>query len=136
MGRRTRRLGAKEKRELDRLCRELVFVRDERRCRRCGSTQHPQWSHIYSRRYLSVRWNADNSMVLCAGCHLWWHGNPVDAGRWCEELLGRARLATLNAARYRGGRPDYEEVRLGLEVSLNQLYQPQRGGKQCPTESM
>lgn len=118
--RRLPRVSAKQadNRTLDRLCRDAVFLRDGNRCRRCGKTTHLQWCHIYSRRYLTLRWDPDNSLVLCAGCHLWQHHNPLDSSRWVEQAIGvrvaeRLRLAM----QYRGGKIDRNLIRVALENS-------------------
>lgn len=71
-------------RELDQLCRALVFARDQQ-CVRCGSTEKGQWAHVYTRRLLALRWDLDNSMILCAGCHLHWHHRPLEAVTWWAE---------------------------------------------------
>lgn len=73
---------------LDAACRAVVFERDKYRCRKSGSTEHLQWAHVYSRRYLSVRWDPDNSMCLAAREHLWWHAQPVAAAQWWLEEVG------------------------------------------------
>lgn len=71
------------KRRLDRLCRAVVMERDGHRCARCGATRklgkqyqvvRVQWAHVHTRGWLALRWDPDNSMALCARCHLMWHG--------------------------------------------------------------
>ena len=71
--------------ELDALCRKLVFLRDGNRCVKTGSTHNLQWAHIFSRRFKSLRWDEDNSMCLSAGAHLWWHHQPLEAAKWFTE---------------------------------------------------
>jgi hypothetical protein len=34
---------------------------------------------------MATRFDLDNLLCLCAGCHLWWHKWPVEVGRWMEE---------------------------------------------------
>ena len=73
---------------LDKVVPQIIKLRDEQICQRCGhycSGQGCHWSHIYSRTRLSMRWNLLNAIVLCAGCHQWWHDNPIDSGRWFAE---------------------------------------------------
>jgi len=81
--------------QLDDACRALVFARDGYRCLRCGATSHLQWCHVYSRRFISVRWNPDNSFTGCAGCHLWWHHRPIDSAAWWLSVRGEARVTML-----------------------------------------
>ena len=72
--------------ELDALCREVVFLRDGGKCRKCGrSDRKLDLSHVISKgaaRHL--RHDLDNVKILCAGCHMnWWH-------------MGRGRKASLD----------------------------------------
>lgn len=69
-------------RELDAIARQEVMQRDGERCIRCGSIGNLQWAHVLSRRHKSMRWNPDNAMCLCAGCHLHWHHEPAMALDW------------------------------------------------------
>jgi hypothetical protein len=71
------------------------YIRSSGRCRRCGSVNHLQCSHIYSRANLAVRWDKDNAICLCAGCHWWWHKNPVDAIDWLKSTLSPELLENL-----------------------------------------
>lgn len=82
---------AKRKRlikDLDALCRIIVFKRDKV-CQKCGrSTGKLDWSHIYSRRYKQIRWNPENSMIFCAGCHIFFHQNPLEFTDFIRAKLG------------------------------------------------
>jgi hypothetical protein len=65
---------------LDAACRERVMARDGC-CQRCGATVSSdgsplQWSHVHSRRHHCLRWDDDNSKILCKSCHFWWTNNP------------------------------------------------------------
>jgi 5-methylcytosine-specific restriction endonuclease McrA len=62
--------------------------RDNRTCRRCGSTQNVQWAHVYSRRYRAIRHDPRNSMCLCSRCHLWQTHHPLEGEAFFRELLG------------------------------------------------
>lgn len=103
-------------RDLDKLARDAVFARDSI-CMKCGKVGNLQWCHVYSRRYLSMRWDPDNSMVLCAGCHLWWHHKPLEAARWFELIYPERAKRLLLISRTKR-RPDLAAVRLGLEQML------------------
>jgi len=81
--------------ELDALCREIVWMRDGK-CRRPNCMRGQlQWAHVYSRRYKWLRWDLDNSMILCAGHHLEWHERPLEAAEWWEKELGPERYRSL-----------------------------------------
>jgi 5-methylcytosine-specific restriction endonuclease McrA len=108
-------------RDLDALCRAVVFHRDGFRCVKCGNTTNLQWAHVYSRRFKSLRWMLGNSMVLCAGCHLAWHHQPLDAITWWIAKYGTRMhidlLHTLKAT----GKVDRYALKLWLESELRRL---------------
>lgn len=70
--------------KLDALARNLCFERDSRKCVRCGN-EKIQWAHVISRRHLCTRWESDNALSLCYGCHAWWHSYPSLSGPWFAE---------------------------------------------------
>jgi len=75
-------------RNLDKVTAEVVKLRDDYTCQRCmkkcsGFGAH--WSHIYSRSRYSMRWDLLNSVCMCAGCHLWYHGYPTMSGEWFKK---------------------------------------------------
>lgn len=73
------------KKKLDVLFSKIV--RSVGRCERCGKTEHLQCAHIFSRRHLSLRYDFENAICLCAGCHLyWWHLEPAEAIRWVSKI--------------------------------------------------
>ena len=71
---------------LDDLARQIVRLRDEDTCQRCGKKVYgsdSQPSHVIPRRQsLFLRWDLLNLKVLCNPCHRWWHLNPLEAGAW------------------------------------------------------
>ena len=76
---------------LDEVCRELALERDGNRCVKCGVYSEGGYglhaSHIVPKqRGYHVRWVLDNIKILCAGCHLWWHKDPL-AGIWLKDVL-------------------------------------------------
>ena len=106
--------------ELDRLCRELTFKRDNHRCLKCGKRDRLQWCHVYSRRYRRLRWALLNTMTLCAGCHLWWHHQPAAAILWWRDKIGPVpadKLALKMSAQ--DAKTDLMGVKLWLEQQIN-----------------
>lgn len=69
---------------LDADCRAKVFERDGFQCVRCGKP-NPQWCHVFSRRHPCLRWEPDNSFAGCAGCHMFWHHEPLLAVDWFRK---------------------------------------------------
>ena len=83
---------------LDPLCKEVVALRDNFRCRKCGKQMIPSdktgqmigcdWSHVYSRANKNIKWDPDNSMIHCGGCHIWWGQCPLEGAKWYREEFG------------------------------------------------
>lgn len=47
-----------------------VKERDHFKCQWCGRKDKLTSDHIFSRKKLNTRWNVDNGITLCAGCHI------------------------------------------------------------------
>lgn len=74
--------------ELDADARMRVFERDNETCLRCERKSPTiQWAHVLSRVHLCLRWQEDNAMTLCAGCHLKWHHEPAYAIEWFMDAF-------------------------------------------------
>ena len=74
--------------KLDKVTAQVIKLRDDYTCQRCGGKPHPQgchWAHIYSRTSHKMRWDLLNNLVLCNGCHRFWHANPIDAENWFRD---------------------------------------------------
>jgi hypothetical protein len=54
-----------------------------------------QTAHIYSRTYKSVRWDLDNALCLCAGCHFYAHKRPMDFAQHVLLWLGAFKYEML-----------------------------------------
>ena len=76
--------------KLDDLCRDIVWHRDKSCCRKCrialDRTQRQGNVHhiVPKKRGYHVRWVIDNLILLCAGCHFWWHADPT-AILWLKD---------------------------------------------------
>lgn len=90
--------------ELDALCREVVFLRDKGQCRKCGRPA-VDWSHCYSRRYKWLRWDLDNSWASCKECHLNWHHRPLEGAEWWRSELWKFDGEAYKSLILRAGRP-------------------------------
>jgi hypothetical protein len=110
-------------RELDALCREVVFLRDEGKCRKCGKTA-TDWCHVHTRGTHATRWELDNSWAGCRGCHMnFWHKQPMHAARWWKKEIGAARYDDLmlkTSVKGRGG-VNFHAVRAYLEQERAKL---------------
>lgn len=71
----------------------------------CGTTESPHefgrldCSHIFSRRHRTIRWDKLNAVAHCFTCHNWFGGNPIEAGKWAENHLGRGGVELLQEKR-------------------------------------
>lgn len=109
-------------RELDALCREVVFLRDGNKCRKCGRTNGLlDWAHVYSRRFKVTRWALLGSMVLCRGCHLWWHQSPTEAVAWWREQIGHESAKKLELMKRSAKCGPLELVKASLEQEKRRL---------------
>lgn len=93
--------------KLDALARERCFERDGGKCVRCGSIK-VQWCHIIGRRHLCTRWELDNSLSMCAGCHMFWHEYPLLSGPWFKKNWPE-RAEHITKLYNRGGKVDLKE---------------------------
>ncbi len=67
----------------------MVRERDKR-CQRCFKDYGLQCAHVFSRSKKSVRWDFENAVTLCGGCHLFWaHKYPLDFYEWIEGRMGK-----------------------------------------------
>lgn len=106
---------------LDRLCKEVVFLRDKATCQRCGTTSGKlDWAHVHTRRIKALRWDLNNSLALCAKDHFWWHQFPLEGARWFMEYFP-ARADALRDRSAWAVKPNIEEIRAGLMEIRNQF---------------
>jgi hypothetical protein len=69
-----------------------VQIRARGMCERCGKKENLQCAHIYSRSYKHLRWEPENLICLCSGCHFWWHQNPAEAIIWVMDIRDIKKL--------------------------------------------
>ncbi len=87
--------------KFDKMMSDLIRCRANWTCERCGK-EYPEGhrgglehSHIWGRRRHSVRWEPDNGLALCTGCHRHVSANPIDH-EWLAGLrLGKTRCAEI-----------------------------------------
>ena len=70
---------------LDSLWSRIVRTRDEFRCRRCHTKHSPRSMGLHAHHLVtkgghgfSTRWNVDNGVAVCYGCHMYLQGNPKE----------------------------------------------------------
>lgn len=72
-------------------------------CRSRGRCENPtckfkslnyvlQWAHIVSRSYHATRWDANNCLCLCAGCHKYFTDRPLEWEEFIVGMIGASML--------------------------------------------
>ncbi len=72
-----------------------IIIRSRGKCERCGKTNPLNTAHIFSRRNLATRWDKNNTLCLCVGCHFWGHQNPILFAEFVKEKLGNEEYEKL-----------------------------------------
>jgi hypothetical protein len=89
------------KTERNRMDREFSLkIRSRGKCQwpGCNNTavnSQLQTAHIYSRRYLKLRWDEDNALCLCAKHHMEAHHSPLVFRDVVYKLLGPEKCQRL-----------------------------------------
>lgn len=65
-----------------------LIIRSRGKCERCEKKSPLNTAHIFSRNNLATRWDKDNVLCLCVGCHFWSHQNPIEFVEWLSKLRG------------------------------------------------
>jgi Bacteriophage Lambda NinG protein. len=113
-----------EKKNIQKLLREIVFLRDGEACLKCGKTEAISLSHIYPKgRYRSMELDPDNLKPLCYACHLlWWHKNPIEAHEWLQTAIPKKRLDRLKLMANTSNKvPEYKLYKLWCEQEIKRL---------------
>jgi len=80
------------------------------KCEKCGKRKYLQTAHIISRRYKQVRWDLDNAVCLCRGCHVYFTHHPIEWDLWVEDKIGTALYKGLKTRALMYGKIDYEHI--------------------------
>ena len=77
---------------LDKLCREIVLIRDENKCQWCGryvEKTNAHCSHVIPKsKGNALRWDLINLKLLCFHCHInVWHKSPILAMDWLQSFF-------------------------------------------------
>ena len=122
---------------LDKLWKEIILLRDNNQCQRCGkkasrgSGNSIQAHHIYGRSNFRVRWNPTNGIALCGGCHTLTnhaaHKAPIDFINWLKQQRGEDWWYKLSEeANKEGGSRKWtiqekKDLEIDLEWTLHKL---------------
>ena len=101
--------------KLDAIVSKIVRARGY--CVWCGSkrTEILQCCHIYSRSNLQTRWDLNNLLCLCAGCHFKGHQKPLEFAEFVKGYLGSQKEEEL--------RKRARETKVWSNYELEELYE-------------
>jgi len=109
----------------DRLFSEFIrkrAIRISGGCQRCLSQKtnykQLQCSHLWGRRNKATRWDPDNCIGLCSGCHAYFTANPIEHQDWFRKHLGDERFEQLRLRAQGVKKVDIVVVRLYLNQLL------------------
>lgn len=71
--------------KLDKIISAKIKERDNYTCQRCEKEVQGvncQWCHIITRSNKRLRWDLNNSLVMCYYCHRLWHSSPIESTEW------------------------------------------------------
>jgi len=105
---------------LDKLFAKVILLRDKY-CRRCGGSGGLQTSHFHGRSKRSVRWDEDNAVLLCFGCHQYFHSQPQEHVEWFKQRLGEEKYNNLRGRMRQIGKPDKVLIGLYLKERIKEL---------------
>lgn len=114
----------RDKKKLDRLWQQVIHSRSES-CEVCGKYGALNGHHIFSRSRMNTRWDTDNGILLCTGCHtfsslLSAHKAPRAFLRWLEDDRGKEWLDNLETRSNMIAKGlDFQLIKLLLEQELN-----------------
>jgi len=114
---------SKLKKKLDKIFSEYIRLRDSDykgncKCISCGK-EAPAFGgsthagHLFSRRYLSIRFDEKNVNSQCSYCNTFLNGNQLLAARGVENKWGEGTVANLESRMHittKLNRVDYEEA--------------------------
>ena len=125
---------SKLKEKLDKLVSEYIRKRDSDhrgmcKCISCGK-EAPAFGgsihagHLFSRRYLSIRFDPKNVNSQCSYCNTFLNGNQLRAARGVDAKWGEGTVAELESRMHtvvKLSRIDYEEAIENIKQKIKEL---------------
>jgi hypothetical protein len=87
-----------EKLKLDGLFSKFIRLRADGKCQHCGKEvgfKRLNCMHFISRRILSTRWDTENALAGCPGCHFYLDEHPYEKTDFFKKYLGSDKFEEL-----------------------------------------
>ena len=81
-------------------------------------------SHFHGRRKVSVRFDEDNAIALCFGCHRHMEENPPEHVTFFQQKLGMIKYDLLTIKANTQVKPDLELIKIWLKSELQKIEGP------------
>lgn len=118
----------KVEKQLDDAWSKAVKLKANGRCEYCGNMQQLNSHHIFSRAKRTTRWDLDNGVCLCVGCHIGnsfsAHKTPVAFVSWLIRTKGEQFINMLTLKSNQIGK--YSDFELKIKLKELQEYIKQK----------
>ena len=109
-------------RKCDKIIAKIIKKRDNYTCQRCFSkSKQLNTCHFYSRFMKGLRYEFDNLVCLCVGCHFYFHHNPIEFVEFWEKRIGKEAMERLRVKKNTIARPDYKLMYFKLTAYLKEM---------------
>ncbi len=112
---------------LDKLASEYVRRKSRGYCERCGTYSRNGWEslqccHFIGRSNRAVRYDSDNLVALCMGCHSYLDSHHLGFVEWFKQHLGEQAFDLLLArSRQVYPKPDKKLIELYLRAKIAEM---------------
>lgn len=102
--------------------RAMIRVGGCEKCKR-GKTSYKELdcAHFYNRNTFATRWNDENCIGLCGGCHFYLDTHKDIFRAWMRKQLGRRRFRLLEIQSQQRGKTDKAAVGLYIKDLLKRM---------------
>lgn len=111
----------KDVKKLDKIWADKIKERANYVCEYClEEGKKVEAAHIVGRSYRTLRWDLQNGMCLCTGCHFAYDKHLPEAYKIRRIVIGNERLnRLLEAKKVIAKNQDYEEIKEYLDSVIN-----------------
>lgn len=90
----------------DKIFSEIIRTRDNWTCQRCATVYNPNnptsrkglhCSHYIGRSRYGTRFDEDNCIALCYGCHQYFTSHPIEHTQFFLDRMGEEKLLDMKA---------------------------------------